>query len=221
MAPQNLNSLDSPLEFKFVESGSGGRISGYGSKFGEVDQGADTVVAGAYAKSLKARGMPKMLFQHDPSQPLGAWVDVKEDDVGLAVEGDLCLDCRAGLEAAALIKMKAISGLSIGYRTIKSEKDQTTGVRRLIEVELWEVSVVTFPMQASAGISSIKNLDEIDGFDLSDIDYHLREAGGFSRQEAKRLLHRHAAILDQRKAEADFAVSRKAALDSLKRVLSS
>jgi HK97 family phage prohead protease len=135
--------------------GAGAQISGYASLFGSADQGGDIVQAGAYAKSLaslaqKGRSV-KMLWQHDPTQPIGVWEEVREDDKGLFVKGRILADIQAGREALALIEAGAIDGLSIGYRTKRAEK--TVGGQRLLhELELWEVSLVTFPMLPEARV---------------------------------------------------------------------
>ncbi|ASP21674.1 Caudovirus prohead serine protease [Antarctobacter heliothermus] len=135
----------------------GHRIEGYASLFGACDQGGDVVASGAYARSLTrlaAEGRAvKMLWQHDPAQPIGIWAEVREDERGLFVKGRL-LDCvERGREAAALIEAGAIDGLSIGYRTLKATKNDK-GHRVLTELELWEVSLVTFPMLPSARVAS-------------------------------------------------------------------
>lgn len=133
----------------------GAVISGYASLFGAADQGGDIVQAGAYAKSLTelARNgrSVKMLWQHDPTQPIGVWEDVKEDSKGLFVKGRILTDIQAGREALALIEAGAIDGLSIGYRTKRAEK-AASGQRLLHELELWEVSLVTFPMLSEARV---------------------------------------------------------------------
>jgi HK97 family phage prohead protease len=151
------------LEHKFcrfdaditVEDGT--KIEGYASLFGACDQGGDVVTKGAYAQSLKAletagRGV-KMLWQHDPAQPIGIWDEVREDDKGLYVKGRLLDSIEKGREAAALIEAGAIDGLSIGYRTVKASKNDK-GQRLLKELELWEVSLVTFPMLPSARVAA-------------------------------------------------------------------
>ena len=136
---------------------SEGRIEGYASLFGKKDQGGDVVLPGAYAASLaalKARGgSVKMLWQHDPAQPIGIWDEVREDATGLWVKGRLLAEVEKGREAAALLGAGAIDGLSIGYRTVRSERD-AKGQRLLSEVELWEVSLVTFPMLAEARVAA-------------------------------------------------------------------
>ncbi|WP_281842790.1 HK97 family phage prohead protease [Sinisalibacter aestuarii] len=151
------------LEHKFVALGDteavadGLKIEGYASYFGEVDRGGDIVSPGAYARSLAALaargGQVKMLWQHDPAQPIGVWDEVREDGRGLFVKGRILADVAKGREAAALIGAGAIDGLSIGYRTVKATKDDK-GRRLLTELELWEVSLVTFPMLPSARVGA-------------------------------------------------------------------
>jgi uncharacterized protein len=132
-------------------------VEGYASLFGHRDQGGDTVQAGAYGASLKALAAQgrrvKMLWQHDPGQPIGVWEEVREDAKGLYVKGRILTEVERGREAAALLAAGAIDGLSIGYRTLRAERD-AKGQRLLAEVELWEVSLVTFPMLAEARVSA-------------------------------------------------------------------
>lgn len=136
--------------------GEGAVIEGYASVFGVADQGGDVVQPGAYAASLKRLGVEgrrvKMLWQHDPAEPLGVWDEVREDSHGLWVKGRLLTDLSRGREAAALLAAGAIDGLSIGYRTLRAERD-AKGRRLLTEVELWEVSLVTFPMLPEARVT--------------------------------------------------------------------
>ena len=150
-------------ERKFARLGEGlsvtdgAVIEGYASYFGERDKGGDVVAKGAYGRSLMAlrdagRSV-KMLWQHDPTQPIGIWDEVREDARGLFVKGRLLEDVAKGREAKALIEAGAIDGLSIGYRTVKATKDGN-GQRLLAELELWEVSLVTFPMLPQARVGS-------------------------------------------------------------------
>ncbi|MBP0480999.1 HK97 family phage prohead protease [Sagittula salina] len=165
------------LEHKFcrfdaeVTVVEGMKIEGYASLFGKIDQGGDVVARGAYARSLKRLTedgrVVKMLWQHDPAQPIGVWDVVREDERGLYVKGRLLNSVAKGREAAALIEAGAIDGLSIGYRTLKSTKNDR-GQRLLAELELWEVSLVTFPMLSSARVAS-------KGDELSADDSALRE----------------------------------------------
>lgn len=155
--------LDWGLERKFARFGDaldvkdGTVITGYASRFGQGDQGGDVVLKGAYARSLKAADEAarkiKMLWQHDPTQPIGVWDEVREDETGLWVKGRLLDTTQKGREAAALIEAGALDGLSIGYRTVRSAKNDK-GQRLLTELELWEVSVVTFPMLPTARVAA-------------------------------------------------------------------
>ena len=150
--------LQGALETKFAKFGGdlglgeGAEITGYASLFGATDQGGDVVAVGAYGRSLArlaaSGGKVKMLWQHDPAQPIGVWDEVREDGRGLFVRGRLLTEVRAAREALVLLSAGAIDGLSIGYRTITAEKQ--AGGRVLREVELWEVSLVTFPMLPEA-----------------------------------------------------------------------
>ena len=139
-------------------------VAGYASVFGRKDQGGDVVLKGAYAASLKrlaaGGGRVKMLWQHDPAQPIGIWDEVREDATGLWVKGRLLTEVAKGREAVVLLDAGAIDGLSIGYRTVKAERDGK-GQRLLSELELWEVSLVTFPMLPEARVSAkAEALDE-------------------------------------------------------------
>ena len=141
-----------------TEAADGGRVvAGYASLFGLRDQGGDVVEKGAYAASLArlaGKGeRVKMLWQHDPAQPIGVWDEVREDALGLWVKGRILTEVEKGREAAALLAAGAIDGLSIGYRTVKAERDGK-GRRLLQELELWEVSLVTFPMLPEARVAA-------------------------------------------------------------------
>ncbi|WP_371169695.1 HK97 family phage prohead protease [Aliiroseovarius sp. 2305UL8-7] len=179
------------LEHKFVQLGKtaetdeGILIKGYASFFDQVDTGGDIVAPGAYGKSLSAlktaeRGV-KMLWQHDPAQPIGVWDDVREDAKGLFVKGRILTDVEKGREAAALIEAGAIDGLSIGYRTKRATKNDK-GQRLLTELELWEVSLVTFPMLPTARVGA-------KGDTLDATDTTLRELAA-SLNEARHMLAR-------------------------------
>lgn len=150
---------DYGLELKLAQPGAGlvlsegARIEGYASVFGVPDQGGDVVLPGAYAATLKAGRRVKMLWQHDPAEPIGIWDEIREDKTGLHVRGRLLTEVARGREAAALIGAGAIEGLSIGYRTVAAERD-AKGRRLLAELDLWEVSLVTFPMLPEARVAA-------------------------------------------------------------------
>jgi len=151
------------LERKFRSLGDGITVTdghvieGYASVFGARDQGGDVVETGAYAASLAALTAEgrrvKMLWQHDPAQPIGVWDEVREDGRGLWVKGRVLDSVAKGREAVALMEAGAIDGLSIGYRTKRARKDDG-GRRLLTELELWEVSLVTFPMLPEARVAA-------------------------------------------------------------------
>ncbi|MCC4296540.1 HK97 family phage prohead protease [Aurantimonas coralicida] len=143
-----------------------GAIRGYAAIFGETDLAGDVIEPGAFAASVLRRGMAgiAMLWQHDPGRPVGRWHHVREDRTGLYVEGALALATAAGREAAGLIAAGALDGLSIGFRTRLARRGTGAGAarRRLVTIDLWEVSLVTFPMQERArlfaGVASAAEL---------------------------------------------------------------
>ena len=153
--------MESGLERKFCTAGAapvvrdGAVIEGYASLFGDTDRGGDVVARGAYRSALErmtAEGRRvRMLWQHDPAQPIGVWDEVREDERGLWVKGRLLEGVARAREAGALLEAGAIDGLSIGYRTVRAAKTDK-GRRLLQELELWEVSLVTFPMLPSARV---------------------------------------------------------------------
>ncbi len=160
------------LELKADDAGT---VEGYGSVFGGLDSYGDTIEAGAFSKSI-AKRKPKMLWQHRMDKPIGVWDDVVEDGRGLRLKGRIA-DTELGKEARQLIKMGAMDGLSIGFRTIR---DEMVGNNRILkEVDLWEVSFVTIPADAAATVTGIKALST-----ERECEDALRDIG-FSRREAK------------------------------------
>lgn len=123
-------------------------IEGYASLFGEIDQARDMVVRGAFAATLATRGVHRipMLFQHDPAEPVGVWLELREDHRGLLARGRLIPEVARARELLSLLRAGAIDGLSIGFRTVKGSIDPRSRVRRLLAVDLWEISIVTFPL---------------------------------------------------------------------------
>ena len=137
----------------------GGCVEGYASLFGVEDQGRDVVMPGAFRASLARRPARdvRLLFQHDPAQPLGVWDEIAEDPRGLYVRGRLIEEVARAREVLALIRAGALDGLSIGFHAKKVSRDARTGQRRLLEVDLWEISIVTFPMLPGARIAAAKS----------------------------------------------------------------
>jgi len=145
-----------PVDLKSVEAD--GTFSGYASIFGEVDLGQDLVMPGAFSDSLDARGVQgvKLLFQHDPNEPIGIWLDLHEDARGLFARGRLMPEVTRAREVLSLMRAGALDGLSIGFRTVQGRTDPASGVRRLDKIDLWEISVVTFPMLFEARVDAVK-----------------------------------------------------------------
>ena len=149
-----------------------GTFEGYASLFGVADMGRDVVLPGAFADSLRARGPKgiKMLWQHEASQPIGSWEAIVEDARGLKVTGRLNLDVAKAREVLSLMREGSVDGLSIGFRTERSNTDKKTGIRSLSKIDLWEISVVTFPMLPQARVSAVKRgALKPDGLHLSGI----------------------------------------------------
>jgi HK97 family phage prohead protease len=162
-----------------------GVFEGYGSVFNNTDLGNDIIRKGAFEKSLRKKGPKgvKMLYQHKSDMPIGVYEKIMEDEKGLYVKGKLALGTQAGKEAYELLKMGALSGLSIGFRT--NEKgyhyDKRTRKRIIEEVELMEVSLVTFPMNPKAQVDMVKSED----ITIREWENGMRDAFNLSRSEAK------------------------------------
>lgn len=184
-----------PFEIKEVDGDDSneGRIEGYASTFGNMDQGFDIVEKGAFKVTLKDnKGRFPILADHNPYEHIGWNEQGKEDDFGLLVKGAIMLDVQKGKEKYSLAKkaleIKAPMGLSIGYTTIKAEPDkENPRVRRLKELKLWEYSLVTFPMNTAAMVTAAKSFGEnervhyliqqlkAEGISLSDLELALRK----------------------------------------------
>ncbi|MEM6382509.1 MAG: HK97 family phage prohead protease [Pseudomonadota bacterium] len=133
-------------------------ISGYASLFSVPDLSGDRVMLGAFTRSLQARGPSgiRMLWNHDPAEPIGVWTAIYEDAHGLRVEGRLTANVERAASLSALIADGAVDGLSIGFHTVRADKAAGRAGRRLIEVDLWEVSLVAFPMQPGARLDPLR-----------------------------------------------------------------
>ncbi len=132
-------------------------FEGYASLFGIADGAGDVVAPGAFARSLRARppARVRLLYQHFAHEPIGVWEEIREDSRGLFVRGRLTTDVQRGREVMALLRDGALGGLSIGFRTRRARRDPVTGHRILLELELWEISVVTFPLLANSHVTAI------------------------------------------------------------------
>lgn len=196
---QNLLTKCAAFELK-KEPDEDGSFEGYASVFDVVDHGMDSVAKGAFTKSLGSGRKVKMLWQHDSGKVIGVWDEMREDERGLYVKGRLLKDVALGREAMALMRAGAIDSLSIGYRTVEAMPEAGGRVRKLTELDLFEVSVVTFPMLESARITDVKSIRTEREFEA-----FLRDAG-YSRKDAAAItLHGWKAIEGQRDAGSDDA----------------
>lgn len=201
-----------PLSIKSVSDS--GEFEGHGSVFNVTDSYGDQVMPGAFKATLedhKAKGtLPAMLWQHDAAQPIGVYSDMAEDATGLYVKGQLLLEAPQGKIAHTLLKAKALRGLSIGFVTREADYDQVTGLRKVKAVDLWEVSLVTFPANPQASVESVKDSGGERGIE-AEIERILRDAGK-SRSEAKTLMAKlRAQILDRRDASEGIGKAMSAA----------
>lgn len=195
-------------ERKFVdlvldEVEADGSFAGYASLFGKVDLGKDVVERGAFANSLRRRGAAgiRMLFQHDANEPIGTWSEVKEDARGLFVRGRLAKDVRRAREVLSLMRGGALDGLSIGFRAVKSRRDAASGVRRIVEADLWEISVVTFPMLPDARIETVKGRRPKRLPTVREFEFWLTRDAGLSRSDARAVIAKgFASLVREREA---------------------
>ena len=196
MTDTTLSPPETAREVKFCaldlkSIGIDGCFEGYASLFNRQDLGGDTVAPGAFRDSLAKRGAQgvRMLFQHDPAQPIGVWERLHEDARGLHVRGRLAVEVAKAREVLSLMRTGAIDGLSIGFRALKGAKNPRTGTRRLEKIDLWEVSIVTFPMLPDARITSIKSRP-FSGRAPTEREFErwLTQDAGFSRSEARALM---------------------------------
>lgn len=156
-APVRVEGCSGPLSAAPMQDTGAGCFAGYASVFGQADDQGDVVSPGAFAAALKKRGIQRvaMLYQHEASRPAGVWTSLREDERGLWVEGRLALDADDGRDAHALLKAGALTGLSIGFHAVTAER-RPGGGRLLHEIDLWEISLVTFPMLNTARVAHVK-----------------------------------------------------------------
>lgn len=180
-----------PLE---VESLEERQFSGYGSIFGNKDLGDDIVVKGAFKRTLlqkKQEGrLPVMLWSHDPTRVAGKWLEMREDDRGLWVRGELA-KTPLGDEVHELMKMDAVSGMSIGFVIMDHDYDKS-GNRLIKEVDLWELSVCAMPMNPMARVQNVKTQTSAAGEFVPtprEFERILRDVG-CSKAVAKRIIHK-------------------------------
>ncbi|MBR7715526.1 HK97 family phage prohead protease [Acinetobacter nosocomialis] len=199
-----------------------GFFSGYLAVFNNIDSHGDVIRKGAFLKTIEewnSKGKyPAIFWNHDPDEPIGVFTLMREDDKGLYVEGRLLIsDIVRAKSTYALMKVKAIDGMSIGYITIQATHDPQTMIRELLELELVEGSIVAFPSNPNSLISSVKSkLQDGELPSLPEFEKFLRESG-FSKTQAtviasKGLRH----LLSESEDENEKAKSISNALNILK-----
>lgn len=148
-----------PLQIKSCSGDEQGVVSGYASVFNVVDAHSDVILPGAFAKCLERQKSCSLLWQHEQASPVGVINEIYEDEYGLFMKAKILLDVEKGKETYSLVKNGALGGLSIGFTVNKSYVDYETEQRFITEVDLWEVSFVTFPANGEAIITSVKSND--------------------------------------------------------------
>ena len=168
-----------------------GTFEGYASLFNRQDMGRDVVLPGAFRESIRKRGASgiRMLFQHDPSTPIGVWERIYEDARGLFVRGRIMTEVAKGREVLSLMRAGALDGLSIGFRAEEGRRDRRTGVRRLKAIDLWEISIVTFPMLPEARVSKVKTAGASHRLPTErEFERWLTQDAGFTRSQARAVI---------------------------------
>lgn len=181
--------LGPALEIKSVTSD--GTFEGYASLFNREDLGRDVIAPGAFTESLRTRGAGgvKLLYQHDPAEPIGVWQSLREDAKGLYARGRLLLSVGRAREVHALLEAGALDGLSIGFKAVSSRRDTKSSVRRISKIDLWEISIVTFPMLPEARIATLsKRLAAPYARSAREFEQWLRADGHFTAREARAFL---------------------------------
>ncbi len=179
-----LETKYSQLELKAKDDGT---FEGYASVFNEKDLGGDIVMPGAFTGSLKRRGVKgvKMLADHDTTKRIGVWDHIEEDSKGLLVKGRLLTEKTIGKEAYIDLKEGALDAMSIGYRTIADKYDGRRKARMLLDLELYEISLVPFPMLESAKVTAVKSALSIE--ELRELEAILRKKD-LSRMDAAKAI---------------------------------
>ena len=191
---------------KFEIKADGAGFVGYASTFGNVDSYGDTIVKGAYLKTLATHGLPRMFFNHDSyAVPIGKWVKAEEDNYGLLMTGEFTPENKLAQEVKAALKHGTVDSMSIGYSLTKGGYDDSESGRTIKEVSrLAEVSIVTFPADkfARVDLSSVKSYaDEIKTMEtIKDFELFLRDAGRFSKGAAQALTARAKVLFGLREA---------------------
>lgn len=209
---------DAPLSVVELKMDGGSRkFRGYASTFNGTDSYGDTILPGAYQKTLAAYGMPKMFFGHKWDLPIGKWLTAVEDEKGLLVEGELTEGNPQADAVLAALRHGTVDGLSIGFRLSKDDYEEKKEGGRLIKSvsRLFEISVVSFPADGGARISEVRCEDVEDIKTIRELEGFLRDAGGFSKSAAAAVIAKAKQLTT---AQGDPEAEEKAATEILKRL---
>ncbi len=215
-----MHTTYSPVPFEAKYVAETGIFEGYASVFNVTDQVNDRILQGAFIKSLnKAQGenrLPPLLWQHDMSTPIGVWREMREDDYGLYVRGELFInDVPKAREAYALMRNGGLSGLSIGYKVRESTRERASGTRILTDIDLLEISVVTMPANDSARIMRVKSAFAAgDVPSVRDFEAFLRDAGLSNKQAKGMIAHGYKSLNPLPRDVASNLLPRDAAEDA-------
>lgn len=192
------------VELKFDEGGR--RFKGYASTFNGDDSYGDTILPGAYAKTIAEHGMPKMFWGHDWDIPIGKWLSAVEDEKGLLVEGEFTPGNSQADAVMAAMRHGTVNGLSIGFRLAEGDYERKKDGGRIIKnvTKLYEISVVNFPADEDARISEVRS-EEVDELKtIRDFENFLRDSGGFSKSVATSIVAKAKKLFaDQRESDVD------------------
>ena len=212
-----METLDLPFEITSVKTSTKdsagnevGSFEGLAAAFNNQDMVGDVIMPGAFKGSIRSPKKIKMLWQHQSDQPVGVWTGFIETDKGLHAEGKLVLDVQRAAEAHALMKAGAVDGLSIGFRIPAkgSVFDRETGIRTITKIDLWEISLVTFPANPKARVSRVKMLNDVGELPTPrEMEAALRDMG-FSRRQSRAFMSKGFAGLDPEAAAAEELAER-------------
>lgn len=203
------------VELRF--EGNTRKFRGYASTFNGNDSYGDTILPGAYLKTLADNGMPKMFFAHDWGLPVGKWLSAVEDEKGLLVEGELTPGNPQSDAILAAMKHGTVDGLSIGFRLSEGDYERKKDGGRIIKnvSKLYEISVVNFPADEDARVSEVRSEDVDNLKSIRDFENFLRDAGGFSKSVATSIVAKAKKLFEgQRESDAE----EKAAQELLERL---
>ncbi len=186
------------VDLKF--DGESGRFKGYASTFNGNDSYGDTILPGAYAKTIVEHGLPKMFWGHNWDIPIGKWLSATEDDKGLLVEGEFTKGNPQAEAVMAAMKHGTVDGLSIGFRLSAGDYEEKKDGGRIIKsvTHLYEISVVNFPADDDARISDVRSEDIAGINTIRDLENLLRDAGGFSKSQATTLVAKARKLFEDR-----------------------